>query len=986
MGWRFGQFGLRVGGGKGARYTRLAVVGLFMFTGVLVWAAAAGAESKPAPVKPYPAIEGSAEVGQLLKATTGTWKEPVAEYKYQWENCNAEGKECKAIKSETAKEYRVSPEMFKMRLRVKVTAKNKDGEETGKASEATVPVAEGPPVIIEPPTIKGNPEVGETLTATTGTWAGSEPITYAYKWEKCKEGCELINDATKETYSPSPEVAAGYKLRVTVTAKNNIDEVAAISEETTEVLPALKALAVGWGSNKPAGDLGAGYNDTYEVAPVIVNGLIGVDHVVAAGEASYAVLNTGEVKAWGGKGQGDLGDAELGPEGEEESGSTEAEEEAEAEAEEGYQEPVNVNELVGGKYEMAEEPAGEYERYYEKVEKHEFPQYVDGTSKPITNGIEVAGAFAAYTHGMVLNSEHKILTWGASSYGERGNGEYDNSPGVWEGHDCADKHPTYCYSVGTHDSAPRDVALEVPNETKRPDEPESTPLFQDENIVKIATGGDTDYALQEDSGGSQTLWSWGGNDSGKLGVGNEGKKITLTEGEGKTDKERREKEESEEKQKEVEGEFRCEGDGTSVGECSPEPRKVDLPEGVKITQISSSQRQTYALTSNEEVLAWGENTFGAIGNGKVGETVGTPTYVCGVEGKCTEHLKEVVAIAAGEKFALALLKSGKVVGWGLNAWGNLGRNETHLCEGTTEKKIECTPNYVEGLPETPVTQIAAGAQYSLAVSGGHVYTWGMAEGGQLGYGYSQSKKPCTSLTADQNEGCEAWPEECGTRTLTVGKRTYENVPDQCSKKPLEIGGLSGVEQITASDGADPIKNAYGHSFAIYKTHSGPEPSFTVKPEIVGGKPELKARWSVDAPGHEYTIRWKSVVPADNPKEEALVALKKEIKENKKKLAELEEEGKTVEAEGLKGVISSEEVHKKELEKEIDKAFPTNEGVKVTESGKKCAESPLEWCEQIEGIHNKEETVAIEAEKTYEITLSVSGGQGDSQMFAVAKAN
>lgn len=32
------------------------------------------------------------------------------------------------------------------------------------------------------PAITGTPTVGQTLTATTGTWTGTAPITYTYQW------------------------------------------------------------------------------------------------------------------------------------------------------------------------------------------------------------------------------------------------------------------------------------------------------------------------------------------------------------------------------------------------------------------------------------------------------------------------------------------------------------------------------------------------------------------------------------------------------------------------------------------------------------------------------------------------------------------------------------------------------------------------------------------------------------------------------------
>jgi hypothetical protein len=35
------------------------------------------------------------------------------------------------------------------------------------------------------PAITGTPTVGQMLTADTGTWTGTTPITFAYAWKQC---------------------------------------------------------------------------------------------------------------------------------------------------------------------------------------------------------------------------------------------------------------------------------------------------------------------------------------------------------------------------------------------------------------------------------------------------------------------------------------------------------------------------------------------------------------------------------------------------------------------------------------------------------------------------------------------------------------------------------------------------------------------------------------------------------------------------------
>jgi hypothetical protein len=60
------------------------------------------------------------------------------------------------------------------------------------------------PVSTAPPAISGALEVGQTLTASTGTWtdASSTITSYAYQWQRClQEVCTDIDGATSSTYT-----------------------------------------------------------------------------------------------------------------------------------------------------------------------------------------------------------------------------------------------------------------------------------------------------------------------------------------------------------------------------------------------------------------------------------------------------------------------------------------------------------------------------------------------------------------------------------------------------------------------------------------------------------------------------------------------------------------------------------------------------------------------------------------------------------------
>ena len=167
------------------------------------------------------------------------------------------------------------------------------------------------------------------------------------------------------------------------------------------------------------------------------------------------------------------------------------------------------------------------------------------------------------------------------------------------------------------------------------------------------------------------------------------------------------------------------GDGKSGSEqaYSDEPVEVKgLPEGAHT--VAGGEGFALALLNNGHVMAWGENAFGQLGNGNTTNS-GAPVEV--------KEMTEATAVAAGADHTLALLKNGEVRSWGWDVVGQLGNGT--CCSNSS------VPVTVTGTTEA--TAIAAGAYHSLLLlKNGTVMAWGKNASGQLGDGQTAGPEQC----------------------------------------------------------------------------------------------------------------------------------------------------------------------------------------------------------------------------------------------------
>lgn len=140
---------------------------------------------------------------------------------------------------------------------------------------------------------------------------------------------------------------------------------------------------------------------------------------------------------------------------------------------------------------------------------------------------------------------------------------------------------------------------------------------------------------------------------------------------------------------------------------------------VTFTLIAAGGYHALGLTRNPgaSIYAWGRGDDGQLGRGS--NTNGYTAVLVSNPGS-----KSFTAVAAGLGHSLALCTDKTVYAWGRNTYGQLGTGTTFSSNA---------PVQLSGLAN--IVAIAAGASHTLALDAtGQVWTWGRNHVGQLGYG------------------------------------------------------------------------------------------------------------------------------------------------------------------------------------------------------------------------------------------------------------
>ncbi len=169
------------------------------------------------------------------------------------------------------------------------------------------------------------------------------------------------------------------------------------------------------------------------------------------------------------------------------------------------------------------------------------------------------------------------------------------------------------------------------------------------------------------------------------------------------------------------------------------PVLVDSPEMLKgktFIAVASGMAHHLALCSDGTLIAWGDNTYGQLGNGNSGKGAMNEIPAI-ISDSVPLKGRKIVAIAAANKASLAVCEDGSVFAWGGGAVATGRPQEPYSPSHVIPSDpVNPVPALVGGFPPgKKITAVATDGNIGLAIaSEGDLYVWGCNVDGGLGNG------------------------------------------------------------------------------------------------------------------------------------------------------------------------------------------------------------------------------------------------------------
>ncbi len=151
-----------------------------------------------------PSISGTAQAGQVLKSSVGTWTGSPTKFAYHWRRCDATGASCAAIKHATHSSYTLTPGDIGATFSLVVTATGAGG--SGSAISNTTDVVVAAPL---PPVSVGSQTAEAGIAGNVETADASARVTW-------QPGAVPVGLTVSLATTPQPLAVGGSAVSLTV--------------------------------------------------------------------------------------------------------------------------------------------------------------------------------------------------------------------------------------------------------------------------------------------------------------------------------------------------------------------------------------------------------------------------------------------------------------------------------------------------------------------------------------------------------------------------------------------------------------------------------------------------------------------------------------------------------------------------------------------------------------------------------------------------
>lgn len=255
----------------------------------------------------------------------------------------------------------------------------------------------------------------------------------------------------------------------------------------------------------------------------------------------------------------------------------------------------------------------------------------DAAAPPAPEPSPVAEVFCGRYHTIARTTTGLVFTWGGGKNGRLGHGDEK----IRAQPTCVEallRQEAVCITAGYHNNLVLSTTGDVWSwgwgahgqlglgDSKDRDLPTVIPELSGEDVVALSCGDRHSFATTADG----RVFGWGSNEFGQLGCGKKGDTVLR-------------------------------------------PKLIKGLQGLKVVATSSGDRHSAAVTNTGSVYTWGCGSDGQCGHGVFRDVV---------RPKLVEHLvgKFIVDVKCGHNFTMVMTSNHEVYAWGNNTYGQLGNN------------------------------------------------------------------------------------------------------------------------------------------------------------------------------------------------------------------------------------------------------------------------------------------------------------------------